>query len=299
MQLKLPVLSLHQIDTISYQKCLIPINKFPANARPGQWAKCYLTGKVGGFQSYVIAQVFPRKELQDVCYIDKCVSTLDCQEQQDITLVKLELLEQTKEAKVVNVLYHLNAEYFIENSSKLNKSYLLEMAEILLQKYSLSDKCSVRDNDFQLNGIDFIQVEVEDTCENSVYMLTDETNVNIKNISLTCSTINKDFKSLMVKPFTQTAQELDDLMKILRLQRLQKRSLRMSLNALLVGAVGSGKSSLVEEFLRRHNCNVFRVEMSNCLKQYPGETEAELRKIFKAACDFESKFKAKGKSVLE
>lgn len=300
MQLKLPVLPLHKIDTLSYQKCLIPIDKFPTNARPGQWAKCYLTGKDGtNLQSYIVAQIFPRKELQNVCYMDKCVTYLyDDHNDKVITLDKLELLDEIKECKTVKVLYQINPEYFVENSTKFNKLYLLEMTQILLQKYYLSKKCCIKDFDFQMNGIDSVLVEMEETCDNSVYILTDNTNLNIENIALTCNINNKDLETLMVKPFIQAAQDLDDLIKLVRLQRLQKRSLCMSLNALLVGAVGSGKSSIVEEFLRRHKCNVFRIEMSNCLKQYPGETEAELRKIFKAAGDFESKFKAKGKKFI-
>ncbi|KAM7358904.1 ATPase family gene 2 protein homolog B isoform 2-T2 [Cochliomyia hominivorax] len=277
MQLNLSVLSLNKIDNLSYQKCLIPQQQFPSNARPGQWAKCYLSEKRNGIENFAIVQIFPRKELENVCYLDKTITDQRIDDKEEMLLTKLELLEGKEQCKIVNMSFVLNTQDFIENSGKPTKTYLLELGKTLLQKYQLWKKCSIRD-EFLLDY--------------------DETNVNIKNISLNSNTINQDLVYLNAQPIERARQELDDLMKLVRIQRSQKRSLCLSLNTLLVGAVGSGKSCLVEEFLKRHHCNVFRVNITSCLKQYPGETEAELRKIFKAACDFETKFKSKDPTVI-
>ncbi|TMW40360.1 hypothetical protein DOY81_014560, partial [Sarcophaga bullata] len=134
----------------------------------------------------------------------------------------------------------------------------------------------------------------EDTC----YTITDDTLVNVRNVRMANNLFDKELNCLNVDPFTSVRKELDNIIKLLKFQRSQKRAIRLNLNVLLVGAVGSGKTTLLETFLKDHHCNVFQIEITQCLKQYPGETEAELRKIFKAACDFEKTFQSEDPTVI-
>ncbi|XP_065359905.1 uncharacterized protein LOC135953821 [Calliphora vicina] len=294
----LPILPLVTIDSLSYQKCLIPKDKFPVNARPGQWAKCYFREVASETQNYAIAQIFPRSDVDGACYMDTCVAKYTSNKDQRLILKELKLLEKNQVTCKADVIIQLNPQYFIKNSSLLTKSYLHELSKTLLQKYHLTPGSSVTDTFFVDNGVDSIGIEFDECTDDGIYLVTDDTNLNIKNISLTNNNLNRDLVALNVTPFTEASQELDDLMKFVSMQRFQKRSLCMSLNTLLVGPVGCGKTTLVEEFLQRHHCNVFHIEIGNCLKQYPGETEAELRKIFNAACDFENKLQNEDPTIV-
>lgn len=297
MDLNLPMLSLDAIDALSYQKCLLPKHDFPQKTRPGQWAKCYFSDfNRTGVEYYTVTQIFPRDDLDAVCYLDKCVLNVNCNTNQQFVLNKLVVLQKKLKIDNANMVIQLSPRYFIENSSQITKSYLRELAKTLLQRYHLTHKSFVYDSYLLEIGIDSIFVEIENACDDSTYFITDETMVNIKNISLKNQLLVRDLVALNIEPFAQARQELDSLTKLVRMQcASQKLLLGVSLNVLLVGATGCGKTYLLEDFLRSHHCNVFHIEISNCLKQFPGETEAELRKIFKAACDFENKFKPKGK----
>lgn len=295
MNIKLPIYSLNIIDSISFQKCLIPKDKFPGNIIPGQWAKCFFTDSSSGKQYYAVAQTFPRADLSGLCYLDTIVSNYENTGNQKLLLENCMFLENKKEIEIMNVVFYLNPEYFIEHSSSFTKSYLEMLANIWLQQYHLTAECLIRDQFLLDNGIEFIYVEIEDSSNNCVYFTTDSTRVHVKNISLKYKVYNFNNINFDAKPFAKAQQELNDLIKIVHMQRSAKKlSLHMNINALVVGAVGSGKTSIVEQFLQDHHCNVFNIKVTSCLKQYPGETEAELRKIFKAACNFETRFKAKG-----
>ncbi|XP_037818612.1 cell division cycle protein 48 homolog [Lucilia sericata] len=292
------ILPLNTIDNLSYQKCLIPKDKFPATATPGQWSKCYFKESTSERQNYAIAQIFPRPDIEEACYMDANVTNYHFNDDQQLTLKECHLLENPQEINQVSVFIKLNPEYFIKNSGFLTKTHLLELAKTLLQKYHLTHDSSIKDEFLLDNGVDYISIELEDYKDEGIYFITDTCNVIIKNISLTYNNFKRERLPLNVEPFSNVQQELQDLMKFVCMQRSHKRYLNMSLNALVIGPVGSGKTTLVEEFLQNHRCNIFRIEIGNCLKQYPGETEAELRKIFKAASDFENKFKAKDPTVI-
>ncbi|XP_023292464.2 spermatogenesis-associated protein 5-like protein 1 [Lucilia cuprina] len=292
------ILPLNTIDNLSYQKCILPKDKFPATARPGQWSKCCFIESTSGSQNYAIAQIFPRHDVEGACYMDASVTHYSFNDYQQLTLKECQLLENPHEIEQVNVFIKLNPEYFVKNSEFLTKTHLFELAKTFLQKYHFTHDSSIKDEFLLENGIDCISIQLDNYTEEGIYFVTDASNVIIKNISLTYNNFKRERLSLNVEPFAIVLQELQDLIKFVRMQRSQKRSLNMSLNALVVGPVGCGKTTLVEEFLQSHHCNIFRIEIGNCLKQYPGETEAELRKIFKAAIDFEHKFKAKDPTVI-
>ncbi|TMW42073.1 hypothetical protein DOY81_012846, partial [Sarcophaga bullata] len=169
-------LNILPLDNIYYQKCLIPKDKFPSSARPGQWAKCYFRdGLNKELQNCAVAQIFPRDEIGEVCLLDTSITEVDITDDRPIVLEDIVLLK-TK------------------------------------------------------------------------------------------------------NPFTSARKELDNIIQLLKFQRSQKRAIRLNLNVLLVGAVGSGKNYFIGNVFKDHHCNVFQIEITQCLKQYPGETEAELKK---------------------
>ena len=290
-------LNILPLDNIYYQKCLIPKAKFPSNARPGQWAKCYFRdGLNKEVQNYAVAQIFPRDDMGEVCLLDTSITEVDIIHDRPLVLENIVLLKTKNQVENINVIFHLNSQYFVNNSSRITKSGLQEIVQIVLQKYHICNKCLVKDSYFKSYGIDSLYIEIPgDANEDVCYTATDDTLVNVRNVRMANGLLNKELNCLDVEPFATARKELDNIIKILRYQHSQKRALRLNLNVLLIGAVGSGKTTLVDTFLKDYRCNVFHIEITKCLKQYPGETEAELRKIFKAACDFERTFQCEGR----
>lgn len=285
------------LDNIYYQKCLIPRDKFPSSARPGQWAKCYFRDSLNkAYQNYAVAQIFPRDDIGKVSFLDTSITEVDIIHDRPMVLENIVLLKAKSKVEEINVIFHLNSQYFVNNSSRITKSGLQEMAQVILQKYHICNKCLVKDSYFKSYGVDSLYIEIPgDANEDTCYTVTDGTLVNVRNVRMSNGLFDKELHCLNVDPFITARKELDNIIKILKFKHIQKRALRLNLNVLLVGAVGSGKTTLMETFLKDHRCNVFHIEITQCLKQYPGETEAELRKIFKAACHFESTFQCEGR----
>lgn len=289
-------LNILPVDNIFYQKCLIPKDKFPSIAKPGQWAKCYFRNDLNKkIQNYAVAQIFPRDEMDQLCYLDTSVIGIDVVDDNPKFLEDIVLLQTKSKAKNMNIEFHLNSPYFVNNSCHITNSGLLQLAKIILQKYQITNKCLVKDSYFLSHGVDSLYIEIIDGAnENTCYNAANDTLVNIKNVCIANDLFYKKLNCLNIHPFTSARKELDNIIKLAKFQQTHKHSLRLNLNVLLVGAVGSGKTTLVEKFLKDHRCNVFPIEITQCLKQYPGETESELRKIFKAACDFERTFQSEG-----
>lgn len=287
------ILPLATLENIVVQKCLIPNEKFPVTARPGQWAKCYFHELDNTKQNYAVCQLFPRDDEDCLCYLDTSVCSGIFNDDKQLFLDDIKVLDEVSELSVVNVIFHINPVYCINNDKTLSKSFLNDLAQILLQKYHLTNSCVIRDTDLIDSGIDFVSVHI-DSGGNGNFVITDETFVNVENVLLTKKPFVSDQIPLNVPIFQETRQNLEDFMGVARMQRYRTGQFRTSLNVLIVGPVGCGKSTLVEDFLQHHQCNVFRIAAGNVMKQYPGETEAELRKIFKAACQFEHKFKSRG-----
>lgn len=298
MSLNLRILPLTTIENFVIQKCLLPKEHFPVTAPPGQWSKCYFHETTNYKQNYAVCQIFPREDGESVCYLDTCVSSgLYINEENQWILDKIEILKNhLLELKKVDVVFHINPEFCINNINSLTKSNLNDLAQILLQKYQLTKSCFIKDSEMQeCSGIDSISIDIKDDSEGgNIFLITDDTFINITNILLTPKLKPMDLIPLNVPCFHKARQDLNDLIEIVKLQRSSSKSFRVGLNILLVGPVGCGKTTLVEEFLRQYRCNVFRINTGNVMKQYPGETEAELRKIFKAACHFEKNIKSKG-----
>jgi hypothetical protein len=61
-----------------------------------------------------------------------------------------------------------------------------------------------------------------------------------------------------------------------------------SCQVLVVGPCGSGKSSLIENLARQHNCFMITLKSHDVIRAHPGETEAQLRKVFENVRNFKS-----------
>lgn len=139
-------------------------------------------------------------------------------------------------------------------------------------------------------GIASIEIcEVPGLMDINCFELNSKTQLEIEDVRLATPTSLPRLKHYHSHGFEAPLQALEKL-----LSSSNKEQLRGApLNALLVGAVGSGKSSLLAEFLRRHSCNCFYITASQVLRSYPGETEQELRTIFQSAHTFKERLHPK------
>lgn len=295
MSINLRILPLRTVEHYSSQKCLIPREKFSQICRPGLWAKCWFHSTAcNEFKNFSICQVFPRNgDDNSVCYLDLSVCKIMLQnEDHQLILDNIEPLnEKDGVVRDIRVSYVLSSETKMIDS--ISKSFLAEMTQLLLQEFHLSKSCVVMSPEFQRNGVEGVCIDVSEFNDQDTFTITDDVAIQINNICLNANhSINK-IVHFEASSFAKARQELDDLMHAVQIQRDSSPSKRMALNSLIVGPVGCGKSYLLEDYLHYYRCNVFRVK-TNVLKQYPGETEMELRRIFKAAQHFETHFKPKG-----
>ncbi|XP_075161796.1 ATPase family gene 2 protein homolog B [Haematobia irritans] len=297
----LQILPLRTVENFVSQKCLLPKDKCRSILRPGQWAKCWFH-PVGqpNKRNFAICQIYPRNTDEDaVCYMDLSVCKFHGNDQllafDEIT----PLNSNGTHLEEVHVSFYLLPNS-VQNILSLSIEHLQSMAQILLQEYNLSADCIVSNQELHKRGVGYIEVRVNDDMEDKLnYVVRDATKIHIDNVMLSKSFERNVFDFFDISPFKRARRELDDLMSMAQLQRCSSNPQRMSLNALIVGPVGSGKTSLIEDFLNHYNCNVFRITTTSILKQqYPGEAETELRKLFRSAKHFNTRFKPRDPTVI-
>uniref|UniRef100_A0A1I8QEF3 AAA+ ATPase domain-containing protein n=1 Tax=Stomoxys calcitrans TaxID=35570 RepID=A0A1I8QEF3_STOCA len=295
------ILPLESVDNFVSQKCLLPKDRFPQGGRPGQWAKCWFSPiDQPTMRNFAVCQIFPREQGEmTMCYMD--MSICQCRSKsldQRFVLDDIVLMDENEiQLRQIEVSFSLTPND-IKGLISLTKVNLKAMATILLQEYHFSAKCFARSHDLERRGIDGIYVESKELNDNLTFTISDDTEIRIQDITLSNRSGVRGFDFNAVGPFQRVRRELENMVSAVKLQRKTLWSQRMSLNALIVGVVGSGKTSLVDDFLQHHRCNVFRVTSLSVAKQYPGEAEAELRSIFKAAQHFEAQLKPKEPTVI-
>ncbi|XP_061402455.1 ATPase family gene 2 protein homolog B [Musca vetustissima] len=238
--------------------------------------------------NFALCQIFPRDgDADSVCYLDVTVCKFMSMNDK-LVLNKIELLDRNEEIPLqeLEVSFHINANNIL-NLTSLPRTFLIDMAQNLLQAYHLCTTCIVVDTEFQRIGVDYISIEIRNVSNYSRFIVTEETKITVANISLANYDKDRNFVCSDVPTFNTVHKQLDDLMEIAKIQKESSRSSqRMNINALVVGSVGCGKTFLIEDYLHQRICNVFRLKSSNLIKQYPGEAEMELRHFFKSVTFF-------------
>ncbi|XP_073842359.1 ATPase family gene 2 protein homolog B [Musca autumnalis] len=307
LPINLPILPLKCLQNNVFQKCLLPRNVLnEIGASPGDWAKCWFHLVENENLNFGLCQLFPRDgDADSVCYLDVTVCKFmpPRNDEQQQMLDHIELMQRNNEIPLeeVEISFSLSADGIMSLSS-IPRTSLRDIALILLQPYHFCTSCMVISPELQRIGIDYISIQINSNNNSSRFVLTDNTKVifgNISNISLTNYYECRNLTCFGgVSAFKKARKELDDLMETATIHRGSKSSHIMNLNILLVGAVGCGKTSLVEDFFFQNMCNVFRLKTSNLIKQYPGEAETELRNFFKNVKYFNDNFPSKGVNVI-
>ncbi|KAH8349686.1 hypothetical protein KR084_004271 [Drosophila pseudotakahashii] len=274
-QMNFPAFPLSLLDDsdLEPQRCYVPAAEDP----PGTgWCRCQLSDG-----SYADCWVTPRAGSETCCFLDGMVTSSSQFSPTNQRLVLLEPLKLVSCPARIPCIVTVTQELLQRPQVSLED--LKDDVRVFLRHLKLTKECSVQHRRLAQLGI--ASVEVID----APGVATDE-----------CFEIPRDANLLLVDtrlgmpyPLVSTSkylphsfeQPMEDLEQLLETSK-SGFSHRFPTTALIVGPVGCGKSRLLGEFLRRHNCNCFFITASQVLRSYPGETEEELRRIFQAAETF-------------
>ncbi|XP_001988516.2 cell division control protein 48 homolog B [Drosophila grimshawi] len=216
------------------------------------------------------------------CFIDNVVTSENFAARKQ-RLIRLEPLLLASGVEKVSCTVSITEQLL--QRPELSLAELLEDVRVFLRYLKLVKGCSVQHRRLQELGI--AAIAISDVCgldlkENSCFEVLPETALEIADVRLAMPTALPNPKRFLHQGFEEPLEALQQLLECAKLAQFKG----LPLNALVVGAVGSGKSCLLAEFLQRNNCNCFYVTASQVLRSHPGETELQLRRIFQAAGSF-------------
>ncbi|KAH8377246.1 hypothetical protein KR093_004443 [Drosophila rubida] len=267
------------------QRCFIPAqHKLDVQ---GNWCKCVLQNG-----SYAICRVSPREAKETCCFLDDVVTSgkFTATNQR---ISHIEPLTLYGEVAQVSCIVTIN-EHLLQRP-QISLEDLREDLHIFLRHLKLIQGCHVKHARLQQLGIASVEVcDVPGVKHTQCFELQRDTPLNIVDVRLAAPAALPRLQHYHSQGFEGPLQALEQVLNSAGKQQLQG----LPLNALLVGPVGCGKSSLLAEFLQRHNCNCFYVTASQVLRSYPGETEQQLRNIFQAAHTFKQRLQPQLPIVL-
>ncbi|XP_030567860.1 spermatogenesis-associated protein 5-like protein 1 [Drosophila novamexicana] len=256
----------------------------------GTWCKLLLDDG-----SYVVARPAQRAAAETCCFVDTVVASPGFMANKQ-RLCRLESL--TLATNVVQwVACTVSITERLLQRPQLALEQLQQDVRIFLRHLKLIKGCAVQHArllELGIASIEISEVQGMDLTCRSCFQLTHETPLRILDVRLATATCLPRLERYQPYGFEAPLQALEQLLR--SAQRAEFRGL--PLNALLVGAVGSGKSCLLAEFLRRHSCNCFHITASQVLRAQPGETESELRRIFQAAHTFQQRLRPQRPVVI-
>lgn len=257
------------------QRCYIPAQQAPETI--GHWCKCVLQDG-----SYSVCRVAQRAGRETCCFLDNIVASAGFQHIKQ-HLSRLEILDCTNEVQEISCIVTINEQLL--QRPQISREELRADLRIFLRYLKLVKSCQVQHARLLELGIVSIEIKAEGLTDNSCLELTPETRLHIEDVRLCLSATLPSISKYLPHGFEAPIEKLENLLR--SSHRAQFKGL--PLNALLVGAVGSGKSCLLGEFLRRNRCNCFYITASQVLRSYPGETEQQVRQIFEAAHTFKER----------
>lgn len=262
------------------QRCYIPEQQAQAQEAVGRWCKCELQDG-----SYSVCRVAQRAGRETCCFLDNIVASAGFQPTKQ-QLNRLQPLECITNVQELSCIVTIN-EHLLQRP-QISIEDLRDDVRIFLRYLKLVKGCHVQHArllELGIVGIEISAVQAEGLTESSCFELTPDTKLHIEDVRLSLSTALPKTSNYLAHSFEAPMQALENLLRCG--QSAQFRGLPLS--ALVVGAVGSGKSCLLGEFLRRNRCNCFYITASQVLRSYPGETEQQLRQIFDAAHIFKER----------
>lgn len=161
----------------------------------------------------------------------------------------------------------------------------------VLKHYVFTSNCSISCHRF---GISKIHVKLTDK-EQKIGSISDKVNIKVSQIYLK-SHSNIHYKSL--GGLSDAEKSLEDLIDLnLDYSRnVKKFTFKPGNQALIVGPVGSGKTSLIHNAAKKFSCITFEIS-GDIFKPFPGETEETVLGIFNKI-KFISKLVGKGQLII-
>ncbi|CAD7004697.1 unnamed protein product [Ceratitis capitata] len=294
------VLPLELIEDNTFQKCLLPNEIFKKSGiHPGSWMKCMVKGV--GYNKCYICQVYPRDIDRKSCYIDYAVGSAPIAELPE-TLYKLEAVDTYQQrVNSVNITLEITETFFKSRLRKYDLSMLNATTKQIMAQHYLSVGCAVRTKTAESFGITAINIdECSELNKDYIFQLESQTKVLIWNFIVKHRTVITNETPFFKHGYEFVWNELKDLLTSAKLKEIQSKckSIRPHLNALLIGPPGCGKTLLIKAFMEEFNCNCFHISTDNVLHEYPGEAEAQLRKVFENAIHLTTKLKSKNTTVI-
>ncbi|XP_036670455.3 uncharacterized protein [Drosophila suzukii] len=274
-QLDFPAFPLSLLDDsdLEPQRCYVPA----AGDSPGTgWCRCHLSDG-----SYAVCWVIPRAGSETCCFLDGMVTSSS---QFSPTNQRLVLLEPLK---LVSCLARIPCVVTVTQELLQRPQVTLEDLEddvrVFLRHLKLTKGCSVQHRRLAQLGIASVEIiEAPGVAADECFEISRDAELLLVDTRLGTPYPLVSKSKYLPYSFEQPMEDLEQLLEASRSGFFY----RFPTTALVVGPVGCGKSRLLGEFLRRHNCNCFYITASQVLRSYPGETEEELRRIFKAAETF-------------
>ncbi|KAL7740088.1 hypothetical protein ACLKA6_000878 [Drosophila palustris] len=272
------ILPLSLLDTseLETQRCFIPDNH--DERVQDRWCRCVLQDG-----SFSVCRVTKRAGSETCCFLDNLVTSSNFTAHNQ-RLSRFECLTLSEDIEKVACIVTITEQLL--QRPQISLEDLREHVRIFLRYLKLVKGCHVQHARLLTLGIASIEIcEVTGLTDSNCFELKPETPLHIEDVRLAAPTALPRLQHYHSQGFEAPLQALENLLR----SSSKKQLHGLPLNALLVGAVGSGKSSLLAEFLRRNRCNCFYITASTVLRSYPGETEQQLRTIFQSAHTFKER----------
>ncbi|XP_026847563.1 cell division cycle protein 48 homolog [Drosophila persimilis] len=270
------------VNSNDLQRCYIPdVEDSPNPTAKSYWGRCSLSNG-----SYAICRVVRRLGSEHCCFLDSAVTSSAQFPLTNQRLTSIESLTLVRNVMKVSCLVFAN-QNLPEKRPDLQLKDLAGYVKIYLRWLVLEKGCYVRLKLFSTLGIDAIQIlDAPEVPDNQCFTLDNCAVMNIVDVRLAMPKYLPICTKYLSDSFEQPTEALEQLLAT------SKRSFlahRFPTTALIVGPVGCGKTMLMAEFLRRHECSCFYIlPNQGVIRPYPGGTESQLRKIFQAARTFKA-----------
>ncbi|XP_002083494.3 transitional endoplasmic reticulum ATPase [Drosophila simulans] len=279
-QLDFPTFPLSLLDDsdLEPQRCYIPAGE---DSTGTGWCRCHLCDG-----SYAVCWVTPRGGSETCCFLDGIVTSLTRFSPTNQRLVLLEPLKLVPCLKRISCVVTVTQELLQRPLVSLED--LKDDVRVFLRHLKLTKGCSVQHRRLVQLGIASVEIlDASEVADDECFEIGRDAELLLVDIRLE-TPFPLDFTSkYLPHSFEQPMEQLEHLLETSKCSF----SHRFPTTAVVVGPVGCGKSRLLSEFLRHHNCNCFYITASQVLRSYPGETEEELRRIFQAAQTFKEQLR--------
>ncbi|KAH8380436.1 hypothetical protein KR009_010683 [Drosophila setifemur] len=268
------------------QRCLVPNVGEPTISG---WCRCCLSDA-----SYAVCRVLPRAGSETCCFLDGTVASAPGFSLTNQRLIKWEPLKLVPSVERLYCMVTITEELF--QRPQVSLDHLQDDVRVFLRHLKLTKGCSVQHRRLKQLGIASVEIldppgVSEDECfevSRSCHLQVVDTRLRMPNslLSITSKYLPHGFE-----------ESLEALHKLVGSSGIGF-SHKFPATALIVGPVGCGKSRLLGEFLRRNSCNGFYITASQVIRSYPGETEEELTRIFRAAQIFKEQLRPQSPIVI-